>query len=243
MQTEKDIFKTLKSFPGHEPDAEYVKKTRKTLLKKARKMDQINKVKSYSMGTAGLAFALLFLFILSFGNGKEEIIRLSNSFLTKMTIDHSASEKREPTKNVINLQKIVNSSEENVINMLGTPEKIKNDVSSISNKSVPVTLFSYDSNHLEIIFIEGTAKIIEYSPSFHYDFFSETERCLYALGLNVNALNVRLVTIGTDEKQYYGVNEIALIQVKRRQNSPKDRLINTITVITDSQYEMIESNW
>ncbi|MEH7298954.1 ABC transporter permease [Neobacillus drentensis] len=147
--------------------------------------------------------------------------------------------KMELAKN-FNFSKVNNKTEDEVKEVLGEPEKSRKLFLTFEgNLKVPAVSYSYGNSRVEIIFIEGSAKIITLFPASYCDYFKGLSQCLAGMGIKADKFEFKGQTeMQSKIKHAYNVSGMEFIEVERYTMGTNPEIAR-IMAVTEKKYNPI----
>ncbi|MEH7438812.1 hypothetical protein V7182_15175 [Neobacillus drentensis] len=139
-----------------------------------------------------------------------------------------------------NFSKVNNKSEEQVKELLGAPENSRKLVLTFEgNLKVPATSYSYANSRVEIIFIEGSAKIMTLFPPVYCDYFGGLSQCLAGMGIKANKFEFNGKTDQQSKiKHAYDVSGMDMVEIERYTMGTNPEVAR-IMAVTEKKYNPI----
>lgn len=147
--------------------------------------------------------------------------------------------KMELAKN-FNFSKVNNKTEDQVKQVLGEPENSRKLILTFDGDlKLPAVSYSYANSRVEIIFIEGSSKIMTLFPAVNCDYFKGLSQCLAGMGIKADKFDFMGKTeMQSKIKHAYNVSGMELIEIERY-TMGADPKIARIMAVTEKKYNPI----
>lgn len=233
------------------PHEELLDTTLEDLARKARKRRKI----IYSLMSVGAAVSLLFLLHPHKGGEAKKDANVASGKRIRSVPSSTTvvrSDQQQNSNNFLeqkqflttfNFKEIANKTEDQVKKLLGNPEQIsKGELTFQGNVKTRGVSYTYMDNQVEIVFIEGTAKVMTLYNNINgvCTYTDGLKQCLKGHGLNVDKFDTNGISEAASKIKYANnADGFAIIKIERFTTLTED--VYKITAVTEGKYYPIIS--